>query len=140
MAQGKVEAVEAKTSAKGKIFYSVTIGGVKGSSFDEKFVALNGKIVEYESEVNGAYTNYKLIKEVLGNTPVQQQKQASPPVINVPVVTQGADLKLMAICKALECAVSGAKMTCKEGTVNSKDILTVADMYYKWISDKAFVL
>ena len=33
--QGKVESVEAKTSKAGKVFYAVTIGGVKGSSFDE---------------------------------------------------------------------------------------------------------
>jgi hypothetical protein len=131
--RGKVESVEAKTSGAGKTFYSIVIGGVKGSSFDEGFLKNVGNVVDYESEKNGNYTNYKLIKGEGGKAPAQSQQQA--PVNQSKPVT-GVEIKLLFIPKALESAINGAKLTCKDGTITSDQIMKVADAYLTWMITK----
>jgi len=48
-----------------------------------------------------------------------------------------ADIKLLFIPKALESAINGAKLTCKDGTITSKLIMEVADAYLTWMVAKA---
>ena len=128
--QGKIESVEKKQTKTGKDLYTVTINGTKGSSFAVQFADNIGKVVEYESEINGTYTNFKFVKVLEGNAsqqiPTQQQAVSPKPV------TAG-EIKLLFIPKALECAINAAKLTCKDGTITSEQIMKVAKVYLTWM-------
>lgn len=133
--QGKVEKVEAKTSTKtGKDYYSVTIGGVQGNSFDDNFAGTEGTVVNYEREVSGKFTNYKFVKGEGGKAQSAQAQQQAP--VNHPKPVTGAEIKLLFIPKALESAINGAKLTCKDGTITSDQIMKVADAYLGWMVAK----
>lgn len=129
--QGKIDNVETKVSKQGKTYYVVTVSGVKGSSFDKAFADNIGKVVEYETETKGEFTNHKFVKAE-GAKP--QQAPINTPKANP---TTAMDFKVLFIPKALECAINGAKLTCKEGTINSDQIKLVADSYLSWMVAKA---
>ena len=133
--QGKVDKVEAKTSQKtGKAYYSVTINGVQGNSFDDNFVGTEGTVINYESETSGKFTNYKFLK---GEGAKSSSPNNSTPAPTPYKPVTAADIKLLFIPKALESAINGAKLTCKDGTITSKLIMEVADAYLTWMVAKA---
>ena len=130
--QGKVDKVEAKTSQKtGKSYYSVTINGVQGNSFDDNFVGTEGTIVNYESETSGKFTNYKFIKGEGAKSSSSNNSTPPPPAPPKPVTA--GEIKLLFIPKALECAINAAKLTCKDGTITSEQIMKVAKVYLTWM-------
>jgi hypothetical protein len=137
--QGRVDKVEGKPTKNPKVTrYDITIAGTRGSSLDAKFEANLGKNVEYEVETTGEWINFKFVKALEGNVQASQNHpaaQAAP--ANTPKPVTAADIKLLFIPKALESAINGAKLTCKDGTITSKLIMEVADAYLTWMVAKA---
>lgn len=111
---GKVSDLTMNTSKTGKKYASMTINGVKGSSFDTNFFDKEGKTVNYETEERDGYIIFKWVGEV-----------------NEEVIFAKASLA----AKALECAVQRANGVGSE--VKSDALLKIADTYLNWLLSKS---
>ena len=111
---GKVSDLTMNTSKTGKKYASMTINGVKGSSFDTNFFDKEGKTVSYETEERDGYTMFKWVGEV-----------------NEEVIFAKASLA----AKALECAVQRANGV--EASLLTPDLLKIADAYLNWLTSRS---